>query len=138
MATAKKLTGAKKSPGTRKSASTKRAGSHRGYGLLRGRWSKIVLAAGLLGVGLFYVYGGPLLGHARAGAAYGARIGCSCRYIDGRALGSCKDDRESGMGMVFLSEDAERKSVTARVPVLASATATYRKGWGCVLEKWDD
>jgi hypothetical protein len=45
---------------------------------------------------------------------------------------------ESGMGAVFLSEDAERKSVTARVPVMASATATYRKGWGCVLEKWDN
>ena len=80
----------------------------------------------------------PLLSVHGLTKRYGARIGCSCRYIDGRALGSCKDDRESGMGMVFLSEDAERKSVTARVPVLASATATYRKGWGCVLEKWDD
>lgn len=121
-----------------KSTRTKRAASHRGYGLLRGRWPKIALAVLLLGAGLFYAYGDPLLGYSRAGAAYGARIGCSCRYIDGRELGSCKDDMESGMGAVFLSEDAERKSVTARVPVMASATATYRKGWGCVLEKWDD
>ena len=32
---------------------------------------------------------------------------------------------------------AGTKTVTARVPLLASATAEYRKDWGCVLEKWD-
>lgn len=85
-----------------------------------------------------FAYREPLLGYSRAGAAYGARIGCSCRYIDGRTLASCKSDMARGMGPVFLSENEEAKSVTARVPLLAGATATYRRGWGCVLEKWDD
>jgi hypothetical protein len=31
----------------------------------------------------------------------------------------------------------QARSVTARFPLLASQTATYREGWGCVLEKWD-
>ena len=41
------------------------------------------------------------------------------------------------MEVVFLSEDAEAKSVTARVPLIASATATYREGFGCLLEPWE-
>jgi hypothetical protein len=39
---------------------------------------------------------------------------------------------------VFLSDDADTKSVTARVPLLASATARYREGWGCLLDPWKD
>ena len=42
------------------------------------------------------------------------------------------------MGFVFLSENPEARTVTARVPLLASATAEHRKDWGCVLEKWED
>jgi hypothetical protein len=40
------------------------------------------------------------------------------------------------MSLVRLSEDDRAKSVTASVPLLASETATYREGFGCVLEKW--
>ena len=40
------------------------------------------------------------------------------------------------MEVVFLSDDPETKSVTARVPLIAGATATYREGFGCVLEPW--
>ncbi|WP_328585419.1 hypothetical protein [Croceicoccus estronivorus] len=92
----------------------------------------------VLGGVLTYAYREPLFGYSQAGAAYGARIGCSCRFVDGRDLKSCKRDMEDGMGMVILSEDDEAKSVTARVPLLATATAQYRRGWGCVLDKWDD
>ncbi len=42
------------------------------------------------------------------------------------------------MEAVFLSEDADEKSVTAYVPLLASETARYRKGYGCVLEPWSE
>ena len=122
----------------KKSSGKKTAASRRGYGLLRGRWPKIALVLLLAGVALFYAYREPLFGYAHTGVAYGARIGCSCRYIDGRELGSCKGDMEDGMHFVFLSEDDEKKRVTARIPMLGSATAQYREGWGCVLEKWDD
>lgn len=38
--------------------------------------------------------------------------------------------------MVTLAEDSAAKSVTARFPLLARQTASYREGWGCVLEPW--
>jgi hypothetical protein len=41
------------------------------------------------------------------------------------------------MELVTLSEEPAAKSVTASFPLLASTTATYREGWGCVLEPWE-
>lgn len=80
----------------------------------------------------------PLTAQAEAGTAYGARVACSCRYVGGRELGDCEKDFLDGMGMVSLSEDDVDRSVTASVPLIASTTATYREGWGCVLETYDD
>lgn len=79
----------------------------------------------------------PLFGYARAGAAYGAHTACACRHIGGRELGDCRKDFVPGMEVVFLSEDAEARTVTARVPLLANETARYSEGRGCVLEPWD-
>ena len=78
----------------------------------------------------------PLTGYARVGSAYGARVGCSCRYAGGRPLNDCAKDFESGMELVSLSEDRKARSVTARFPLLGRATATYHEGWGCVLEPY--
>ena len=77
----------------------------------------------------------PLTGYARVGAAYGAHVGCSCRFAGGRTLNDCAKDFEPGMELVSLSEDPKARSVTARFPLLGSATATYYEGWGCVLER---
>jgi hypothetical protein len=40
------------------------------------------------------------------------------------------------MDLITLSEDTSARSVTARFPLIAGQTATYRDGWGCVLERW--
>jgi len=102
---------------------------------------KIVLA--LLGFGLAAALGlglwkGPRLAKdALTGASFGARIACSCRFVEGRPLDQCKSDFEPGMSMVMLSADESAKRVTARVPLIASQTATFRPGEGCVLEKWE-
>ena len=80
----------------------------------------------------------PLNGYADAGASYGARVACSCRYLGGRALRDCRKDFVPGMALITLSEDNKAKSVTARFPLLASQTAQFRQGEGCVLEKWED
>jgi hypothetical protein len=42
------------------------------------------------------------------------------------------------MDLITLSEDRATKSVTARFPLIAVQTATYRDGWGCVLEPWSE
>lgn len=71
---------------------------------------------------------------ARLGAAYGARIGCSCRYVEGRAMGSCEQDKEPGMELVRLTDLPEVRAVEASVPLLARRTARFRPGWGCLLD----
>ena len=93
------------------------------------------LVASLLLLGWFWK---PLNGYASAGAALGARTACSCRYVAGRSLSSCRHDFESGMSLISLSADARERSVTAQFPLLASETATFREGEGCVLEPWRD
>ncbi len=74
---------------------------------------------------------------AVAGAAFGARMACSCRYIGGRDLNDCRKDFVPGMAMIRLSEDRDAQSITASFPLLASQTATYRQGPGCLLQPWD-
>lgn len=75
-----------------------------------------------------------LSARARLGAAYGARLGCSCRYVEGRAMGSCNADKEPGMGLVSLTDLPEERAVQASVPLLASRTARFKPGWGCLLD----
>ena len=94
-----------------------------------------VAGAILIGVAAFVMFALPgYREQARIGAAFGARVACSCRYIGGRTLSDCRKDFEPGMEPITLSEDPATKSVTARYPVLASATARYEEGWGCRLE----
>ena len=99
-------------------------------------WPQALLALAVLGSALAWYYREPIGGYAETGAAFGARTACSCRYVAGRPIGDCKKDFEPGMALVFLSDDPETKSVTARVPLLSSATARYREGYGCLLEPW--
>jgi hypothetical protein len=101
---------------------------------LRRLWLVLAMAA----VGALAWYWRPLNAYAETGTAYGARIGCSCRFVANRPLADCRADLKPGTRLVMLGEDEEAKSVTARFPLLASQTATFRQGEGCVLEKWAD
>jgi len=83
----------------------------------------------------WWAFGSSVSNKALAGTGYGAKTACSCRHIGGRELSSCSDDFVPGMEFVFLSEDEDAQSVTATVPLIASQTATYREGFGCVLEE---
>jgi hypothetical protein len=101
-------------------------------------WPHVLLALVVLAGTLAWYYRAPIAGYTTLGAAYGARTACSCRYVAGRDLGDCKKDFEPGMELVFLSDNRTARSVTARVPLLSSATASYREGFGCVLEPWKE
>jgi len=100
-------------------------------------WLKAAVVVVLVLAALGWFFRAPLYGYAETGAAVGARTACSCRYIAGRSLKDCKKDFEPKMEAVFLSDDTGTKSVTGYVPLVASETASYRAGYGCVLEPWD-
>lgn len=70
---------------------------------------------------------------AELGASYAARVGCSCRYVQGRDINSCEADFEPGMELISLTDDPDTKSVIGRAPLLASRTARYAGASGCVL-----
>ena len=74
---------------------------------------------------------------AELGSAYAARVGCSCRYVQGRDLESCQTDLEPGMEIVSLSDDPATKTVTGSVPLLASRRARYAGASGCLLSPRD-
>lgn len=101
-------------------------------------WLKVLIVLIVVIALLGWFYRAPIGGYAAAGSAYGARTVCSCRYVAGRDLPSCKNDLEPGMEMVFLSDDEDEKAVTAFVPLLSSETARHRKGYGCVLDPWEE
>jgi hypothetical protein len=101
----------------------------------RRRWPWIVAGLATLAV---VVSWGSISGYAQAGTAYGARVACSCRYLGERSLEDCRKDFEPGMELVMLNEDPAARTVTARIPLVASETATFREGAGCRLEAWSD
>ena len=68
------------------------------------------------------------------GVGYGAHVVCSCRYIGGRDMESCYNDYAPGMELITMTDDPEDRRVTASVPLLASRSAQFREGLGCVLE----
>src|SRR3546814_3649288 len=72
---------------------------------------------------------------AELGSAYAARIGCSCRYVEGRSLESCQTDFEPGMEMVSISDDPATKTITGSVPLLASRSAHYAGASGCLINQ---
>ncbi|OYX95277.1 MAG: hypothetical protein B7X90_10580 [Novosphingobium sp. 17-62-19] len=99
-------------------------------------WPRLLLGALAVTVVALAVFWSTISSYATTGTSYGARVACSCRYAGGRTLSDCAKDFEPGMELVSLSEDAKAKNVTARFALMFSQTATYKEGWGCVLEPW--
>ena len=100
------------------------------------RWGGCLPWALIVGVLLagFAIWKFPAFkAQAELGSAYAARVGCSCRYVQGRSLESCQSDFEPGMEMVSLSEDPETKTVIGSVPLLASRSARFAGASGCLL-----
>lgn len=71
---------------------------------------------------------------AQLGVAYGARMACSCRFVQGRDIDSCRRDAEPGMEMVSIADVPDARAVEASVPLFASRTAHFEPGTGCLLD----
>lgn len=98
-----------------------------------GRWKWVLLALAVIAAAAIAYLWPSLRAYSQTGAAYSARVVCSCRYIGGRELGDCEKDLEPGMEIVSLSEASDAKRIDATVPLMAEESAEYREGYGCVL-----
>lgn len=67
-----------------------------------------------------------------AGAGYSAQQTCACLWVSGRALESCKTDLDP-LARKLVSIRVGANEVTASGLGIATATATYEKGFGCSL-----
>lgn len=83
-------------------------------------------------------YGPDAVDRAQLGTDFGARVACSCHFVEGRPIDQCRADFEPGMTMVRLSVEEETETIIASVPMLASTRASHRPGWGCVPERWNN
>lgn len=103
-----------------------------------GRLVMIMLLVAIIVVGFtLWTNRAAVSGYADVGTSYAARVGCSCRFVSGRDLEDCAKDKLGGMELVSLSDDVEAQSVTATFPLVTASTASYREGYGCVLEEWE-
>lgn len=88
--------------------------------------------------GLYLAINGPRWQRrASLAAGLGAHMACSCRYIEGRDLQSCRSDFAGlgGMRLVRLSDDPAMKTVRASVPLLSTREAVFKPGFGCMPDK---
>ncbi|MCH4152645.1 MAG: hypothetical protein LKF30_11975 [Sphingobium sp.] len=96
------------------------------------RWLLGALLIGLLAYGWWHWSDWRRAGET--GASYAARLTCSCRYIGGRDAKSCARDIRDDAWMASVNEEPEEKAVRASVPLLGSARAVFRPGYGCLIE----
>lgn len=101
----------------------------------RGLWLLAIIALAVGGA--VWAFRTEINGYGSIASAYSARVACSCRFVAGRPLEDCRKDKLAGMEAVTLVEDVETRSVTARFPLVARARATWREGYGCVLEPYE-
>lgn len=97
---------------------------------LAGLLALLVLALGALAWLRQSDYGAQ----AHVATGYAARVVCSCRYLGGRDMASCKTDFEPGMEVVGVEDDPAARRVTAWVPLFAKRSARFTPGYGCDFE----
>ncbi|MFN3749400.1 MAG: hypothetical protein ACK4SJ_12020 [Sphingorhabdus sp.] len=110
---------------------TSNTGTNKAWPVRRKIKYGFAIAIALL-VGWFVLNFADIKEQAKLGASYGAHVACSCRYIEGRTLASCKSDFEDGMEMVSVRDDPANRRITATVPLLAKAVAERRGEFGCI------
>ena len=95
---------------------------------MRRRLAFVVVALALAGAASAY---GHLRGMASVGAGYVAKEMCSCVFVAGRDLESCRPDVPESMDRV--RAELLPDGVRGFVPALAERVARYEPGFGCTL-----
>lgn len=93
----------------------------------------IVLAVlGLAGAALWQVWLKDQVAFAEMATAYGAKMVCSCRFVAGRDMDSCRRDFTVDIS-AFTFEEGEAHVRTSVLGGLVSARAQHTPGMGCAL-----
>jgi hypothetical protein len=71
---------------------------------------------------------------AGVGAAAMAKVVCSCVFVDGRTLESCRADDPPGFENIPVTVDQNAKTATGSLFGIVSRRATYSEAYGCTLE----
>ena len=95
---------------------------------MRRRLALVVVVLALAGAGYAY---GRLRGMASVGAGYVAKEMCSCVFVAGRSLESCRPDVPESMDRV--RAELLPDGVRGLVPGLADRVARFEPGFGCTL-----
>lgn len=90
-----------------------------------------LLLLGLTGLALWA--SGPLLAEARIGAAFIARTTCSCLFVAGRSLDSCRSDWPPGTEVLTVRQEDNAVTASAGLGAI-SAKATFEEDYGCTLQ----
>lgn len=64
---------------------------------------------------------------------YAAEQTCSCLFVSGRSLESCKTDFDP-FAKPYVTVHVSKHRVTASVPKFPSGSARYYPGLGCILQ----
>ncbi|MBI1210066.1 MAG: hypothetical protein GC190_01270 [Alphaproteobacteria bacterium] len=99
---------------------------------MRWRWIGLGVAAVVVGAGAYY--GWRTAGAAGVGAAAMAKVVCSCVFVDGRSLESCRADDPPGFEGIPVSIDEATKTATGTLFGIISRRAVYHDEFGCTLE----
>ena len=96
------------------------------------RWIVGAVAAVLVAGGGYWVWQTSIA--ADVGAAAMAKVICSCVFVDGRSLESCRADDPPGFDGVSVKVDTASRSATGSVLGLVNRTARHSAEYGCTLE----
>jgi hypothetical protein len=98
------------------------------------RWRWLVVGVAAIVVALAGYFGWRTAIAADIGAAAMAKVVCSCVFVDGRSLASCRADDPPGFEGVPVTVDERAKTATGSLFGIISRRASYQEGFGCVLE----
>lgn len=96
-----------------------------------GKWVLAGGVAALLAIGAAAWAGRDVYAFARIGTTYAAKQTCSCLFLSGRELASCKTDYPQDAVSQFTWKVAGDKVTVSAAAGLISATAQFEDGYGC-------
>ena len=97
------------------------------------RWQQVLLAALALVLVIAVVGWRRLAYQADVGAGFVAKTVCSCMFVAGRSLYSCRADVPTSMDRVMAETRDGEHAVRGFVTFFASRTATWEPRTGCTL-----